>query len=57
MVCGPKYRKGTFIVAILMFFNEWSGATSLIMFLPSLIEEINDDAKESGDDEFPITPL
>ena len=40
-----------------MFFNEWSGATSLIMFLPSLIEEINDDAKESGDDEFPITPL
>ena len=38
MVCGPKYRKGTLICVVLMFFNQWSGATPIVMFCPRLIE-------------------
>ena len=57
MICGPKYRKGTLICVILMFFNQWSGATPIIMFCPRLIEQLNEDAKEQGGEEFPISPL
>ena len=46
MICGPKYRKGTLICVILMFFNQWSGATPIVMFCPRLIEQLNEDAKE-----------
>ena len=38
MICGPKYRKGTLICVGLMFFNQWSGATPIMMFMPRLID-------------------
>jgi hypothetical protein len=52
-VCGPKYRKATWVCCILNLFNQQSGIGIVTVYATRLLILI----KEQTNGEFPISPL
>ena len=51
-VCGPKYRKGSWICLILHIFNQCSGINAINVYANRLLTKMEEDGGE-----FPLTPL
>ena len=52
-MCGPKYRKATWVCCILNVFNQQSGIGILTVYATRLLILIH----EQTNNEFPISPL
>ena len=55
-LCGSKYRRGTFITLMIMFFNQQSGFSVIVIYANQLIQQMREQSEAEGS-EFPLNPI
>lgn len=54
MLSDPKYRKATWLVCAIAFFNQMSGVNLISIYSTTLFQQLSEDASSSGG--FSISP-